>query len=146
MIRGLGDYKKEDDGNKKKTTSYTGGEKSGMAVENPPDNDIESIVQQAKQGGKDHAREGGSGATSLKITLYANGFVVGDGAFRNYEAPENQQFMKELKEGNVPSEIRKQYPKGLDVGLEDRRGDTFVPPPPPKYVAYQGEGQSLGGA
>jgi hypothetical protein len=45
MIRGLGDYKKEDDGNKKKTTSYTGGEKSGMAVENPPDNDIESIVQ-----------------------------------------------------------------------------------------------------
>ena len=145
MIRGLGDYKKEDEGSKKKTTSYTGGEKSGMAVENPPENDIESIVQQAKQGGKDHASEGGSG-TSLKITLYANGFVVGDGPFRNYEGPENQQFMKELKEGNVPSEIRKQYPKGLDVGLEDRRGDTFVPPPPPKYVAYQGEGQSLGGA
>ena len=135
MIRGLADYKEKEDTNKKKTTSYTGGEKSGMAVENPPSNDIESIVQQAKQGSKENAKEGGSG-TTLKITLYANGFVVGDGPFRNYEAPENQQFMKELKEGNVPSEIRKTYPKGLDVGLEDRRGDTFVPPPPPKYVAY----------
>jgi UBX domain-containing protein 1 len=48
MIRGLGDFKKEDDG-KKKTTSYTGGEKSGMAVENP--DDLESIINKAKQGG-----------------------------------------------------------------------------------------------
>ena len=36
MIRGLDDFKKkEDDKKKKTTTSYTGGEKSGMAVEYP---------------------------------------------------------------------------------------------------------------
>lgn len=53
MIRGLGDYKKDDDKSKKKTTAYTGGEKSGMAVENP--DDIEGIIEKAKQGGREHA-------------------------------------------------------------------------------------------
>ena len=33
MIKGLADYKKDDKNEKKKTTSYVGGEKSGMAVE-----------------------------------------------------------------------------------------------------------------
>ena len=36
MIKSLGDYKKDDKKEKKKkTTAYAGGEKSGMAVENP---------------------------------------------------------------------------------------------------------------
>ena len=53
MIRGLGDFKKDDNDKKKKTTSYTGGEKSGMAVENPdPVDDLEGIINKAKQGGK----------------------------------------------------------------------------------------------
>jgi UBX domain-containing protein 1 len=106
MIRGLGDFKNDKD-EKKKTTSYTGGEKSGMAVENPDNaDDIEALVQKAKEGGKEHAKEGG-GSTELKITLYSNGFKVGDGEFRPYDAPENQKFMKELKEGYVPEEVRK---------------------------------------
>ncbi len=45
----------------------------------------------------------------MKITLYANGFQVDGGEFRPYEAPENQQFMKELKDGYVPREIRAKY-------------------------------------
>ena len=53
--------------------------------------------------------------------------------------------MKELKEGYVPEEVRKQYKGGISVGLEDRRQEAFTPPPPPKYVAYSGAGQSLGG-
>lgn len=143
MIRGLGDFKNDkDDKKKKNSTSYTGGEKSGMAVENP--DDIEALVQKAREGGKEHAKEGG-GSTELKITLYSNGFKVGDGEFRPYDAPENQKFMKELKEGYVPEEVRKQYKGGISVGLEDRRQETFTPPPPPKYVAYSGAGQSLGG-
>ena len=46
MFRTLGDIHKEDkekNGDKKKTESYTGGEKSGMAVENP--DDIEGIIK-----------------------------------------------------------------------------------------------------
>lgn len=47
MIRGLGDYKKDnkDDKKGKKTTSYAGGDQSGIAVEN---DDIEAIVQKAR--------------------------------------------------------------------------------------------------
>ena len=94
MIRGLGDYKKEKDDDKKKksTNSYAGGEKSGLAVEHP--DDLENIMEQARQGGRQHQQEGG--ATDLKITLYSNGFVVADGPFRSYEAEESKEFMKEL--------------------------------------------------
>mmetsp|Transcript_27074 Transcript_27074/g.26133 ORF Transcript_27074/g.26133 Transcript_27074/m.26133 type:complete len:148 (+) Transcript_27074:269-712(+) len=54
--------------------------------------------------------------------------------------------MKELNEGYVPKEIQEKYKgKGVSVGLEDRRKDEYRPPTPPKYVAYSGEGQSMGG-
>jgi SEP domain len=86
MFKTLGDYKKGDDDKKKKTTAYAGGEKSGMAVENP--SDIDGIVEKARQGGQAH-NDSGSGKPQLKITLYSNGFVVGDGPFRVYDAPEN---------------------------------------------------------
>jgi hypothetical protein len=61
MFKSLSDYKdKKDDDKKKKTTSYTGGEKSGMAVENPDkQSDLESIMEKARQGGQQHASEGG---------------------------------------------------------------------------------------
>ena len=143
MIRGLGDFKKEEKKDDKKKTSYAGGEKSGMAVEHPTD--IDSIVEKARQGGKEHASEGKGGKTELKITLYSNGFVVGDGPFRQYDAPENVQFMKELNEGYVPNEIRDKYKGGISVGLEDKRQEAYRPPTPPKYVAYSGQGQSIGG-
>lgn len=49
MFRTLADMNKEEkkkDGKDDKKTSYTGGEKSGMAVENP--DDIEGVINQAK--------------------------------------------------------------------------------------------------
>lgn len=46
----------------------------------------------------------------------------------------------------MPDELRKNYPKGLSVALEDRRQRDYEPPPPPKYISFSGEGTSLGGA
>jgi len=46
MFKSLSDYKEKDDKKKKVTTSYVGGEKSGMAVENP--SDIDGIVEKAR--------------------------------------------------------------------------------------------------
>ena len=46
--------------------------------------------------------------------------------------------MKELNEGNVPKELRAKYPKGLNVAIDDKTADTYVPPPPPSYVAFSG--------
>lgn len=74
MIRGLGDYKKEEKKGKKKTTeAYAGGDQSGIAVEN---DDIESIVQKARVGRNDDLpRESdGKPKTELRIKLYSNGF------------------------------------------------------------------------
>ena len=50
MFRSLGDIRKEEEvkkGSTKNTESYSWGEKSGMAVENP--DDIDGIVKQAKE-------------------------------------------------------------------------------------------------
>jgi len=52
--------------------------------------------------------------------------------------------MKELNEGYVPKEIQDKYKGGVSVGLEDKRKEMYTPPPPPKYVAYSGQGMSLG--
>ena len=39
------------------------------------------------------------GELNCKITLYQNGFTVDDGPFREYNTPENQEFMKEMNKG-----------------------------------------------
>lgn len=124
-------------------------------MENP--DDIEGILAKAKQylnlnsnylyrGGQEHANEGKGGApkTELKITLYSNGFQIDDGPLREYNIPENQQFMKELNKGYVPKEIQNKYKGGVSVGLSDKRAEEFRPPTPPRYVAYSGSGQSMG--
>ncbi len=47
----------------------------------------------------------------------------------------------------IPKELRKKYPKGgLSVSLSDKTQDKYVPPPPPPYIAFGGEGTSLGGS
>lgn len=144
MIRSLNDYKKEEKKGKKDSESYAGGDQSGIAVSHG-NSDIDAIVEKARQGGREESKNGPP-KTELKIVLYSNGFQVDDGPFRPYEAEENKQFMKELNDGYVPKEIQDKYRgKGVSVGLEDKRKDAYRPPTPPKYVAYSGSGQSMGG-
>jgi len=54
--------------------------------------------------------------------------------------------MSELNKGYVPKELREKYNKPIGIALEDKRKEKKRPPTPPKYIAYSGEGQSLGGA
>jgi hypothetical protein len=51
--------------------------------------------------------------------------------------------MKDLKNNQIPSEIRKKYPKDLSIALDDQREYDYVPPPPPKYIPFSGEGVSM---
>lgn len=57
----------------------------------------------------------------IRITLYQNGFTIENGEFRDYNTPENKEFMKELNEGYVPKELRGKYNKPIGIALEDRR-------------------------
>ena len=154
MFRTLDDLKKGDKDKKKKAKKdeeekkdvdwYAGGTSSGMAVESGED--VEKIVSKAKENTSSGSGPGKEGI-QLKISLYENGFVVDDGEFRDYEGDKNKQFIKELSEGYVPKEIQTKYKgKQVDVSLEDKRTEKYRPPTPPPYVAYQGEGKSLGGA
>ena len=52
--------------------------------------------------------------------------------------------MKQLNEGYIPPQLRKKYPKGeLSVSLSDKTEEEYVPPPPPAYVEFSGQGVSL---
>ena len=73
MFRSLEDIRKEEKkggGDKKTTESYTGGEKSGMAVENP--DDIDGVIKQAKENSEKNREQDGKDKpdVEVRITLY----------------------------------------------------------------------------
>ena len=65
--------------------------------------------------------------------------------FRDYNTKENKKFMETLNKGYVPEELVKKYNQKIGVALEDRRKEKWISPPPSKYVAYSGQGASIGG-
>ncbi len=86
-----------------RTSSYTGGHRSGLAVENPDE-----------------------GRNVLKIRCYRNGFVVNSGPFRSLDVEDNRHFMDEVRAGRVPAELYDLVQKSggeLQVSIVDEQGD-----------------------
>ena len=82
----------------------------------------------------------------VKISLYANGFIVDEEDFRPYNTPEAEQFMKELNDSRVPTEIRHRTAgKKVLISLANYQTIDYRIPTPPKYVAFSGEGNTLSG-
>ena len=138
MIHGLNDLNKKGKEEKKKKTTdfYAGGQASGLAVSSP---DVDSIVNKASKESRAEKNE-----VNITITLYANGFTVNDGPFRDYRSPENQEFMANINQGRVPSELHSlTQGRPAAVSLQDRRSEEYQLPPPPKYVAFSGKGESV---
>ena len=83
------------------------------------------------------------------ITIYANGFIIGQGEFRDVKEAKNKQFLEDLKRGEVPDELNalcmKEWPGAGDVAVSliDKSAETFVPPKP-KFSFASSQGQSLG--
>jgi UBX domain-containing protein 1 len=147
MIHGLGDLKKKEERkeDRKSTDFFAGGQKSGLAVQSP--DDVESMLNRARQSGSDTGARPDPNEVTITVTLYENGFTVDDGPFRDYEAPENKRFIAEMNQNRVPGELlAKTKGKPVAVNLSDKRRERYVPPPPPKYVAFSGEGQRMSGA
>jgi UBX domain-containing protein 1 len=93
---------------------------------------------------------GGAGppADAVKVTFYRNGFTVGDGPLRDGKSPEDIAFMKDFEKGYCPKELQpdptsKGAGKPVNISVDDKRGEDFVPPPKPAYVAFSGEGHRL---
>ena len=110
---------------------------------------LSRIVQNAQAGGAAATRASPTEPenTVTRITLYRNGFMVDNGPFRDLHSLENRRFLEALASGFVPGELQQQKGLGdgeVSIGLEDRRSEDFVPPPPPAYVAFSGEAMSLG--
>lgn len=142
-FRTLDDLKKEEKKSKpdpRTANSYAGGQASGLAVSNP--DEVEELVRKAHSDTQTHGTSRQHpNEIEMKITLYSNGFIVNDGPFRDYEKPENKQFIAELQQQRVPSELLSSTRgRPVSVSLEDKRSEAYVPP---RYVAFSGEGMSV---
>jgi hypothetical protein len=125
------------------TDSFAGGHKSGLAVEYP-----------------------GRKKKGLRIEMYANGFIVGEGPFRPLSDPANAQFLQDLRSGSVPEELRPMATASggeLPIELAQFEGDydpskaprgfashaSVVPSTSqtdtPRPAIFSGTGSSLGG-
>ncbi|KAF4372595.1 hypothetical protein F8388_027268 [Cannabis sativa] len=144
---------------------YTGGEKSGMIVQDPSkDNDVDAIFDQARQLG---AVEGPvvppsssrsftgtgrllSGETVQStpqlvhnIVFWSNGFTVNDGPLRSMDDPENANFLESIKKSECPKELEPADRKS-SIHVNLIKMNENCPEPEKRKVPFQGVGRTLG--
>ncbi|KAJ9136395.1 hypothetical protein P3X46_033479 [Hevea brasiliensis] len=152
---------------------YTGGEKSGMLVQDPSKgNDVDAIFNQARQlgaveGPLDHFRPSpssrsftGTGrllsgetvptvpqqpeAMIHNIVFWTNGFTVNDGPLRRLDDPENASFLESIRKSECPKELEPADRRSsVHVNLI-RRDEQCPEPEKQRLVPFQGVGRTLG--
>ncbi|XP_015959050.1 plant UBX domain-containing protein 4 [Arachis duranensis] len=152
---------------------YTGGEKSGMLVQDPTKgNDVDAIFNQARQLGAverplDQLQEPprstsftGTGrllsgetvraasqqppeAVVHNIVFWSNGFTVNGGPLRSLDDPENASFLESIKKSECPRELEP-ADRRSSVNVNLIRRNEKFPEPEKHYVPFQGAGRTLG--
>ncbi|XP_020221583.1 plant UBX domain-containing protein 4 [Cajanus cajan] len=151
---------------------YTGGEKSGMLVQDPSKgNDVDAIFNQARQLGAverplDQLQEpprstsfAGTGrllsgettqstnqqpeAVVHNIIFWSNGFTVNDGPLRRLDDPENASFLESIKKSECPKELEP-ADRRSSVNVNLIRRNENCPEPEKQHVPFQGVGRTLG--
>eukprot|EP01006_Ploeotia_vitrea_P009692 TRINITY_DN23844_c0_g1_i1.p1 TRINITY_DN23844_c0_g1~~TRINITY_DN23844_c0_g1_i1.p1 ORF type:complete len:258 (-),score=153.43 TRINITY_DN23844_c0_g1_i1:609-1382(-) len=152
-IHGLGSVSSGNNKNPKQKNEFftSQGHQSGTGVLRPTERDaMGNLISAARA----NSGAGAPGATANNIgviTVYANGFIIGDGEFRDSSEAENKAFVDDLLAGEVPRELEKEVKKqfgntvsSVGVQLVDKSKETYVPPKP-KFSFANSKGQSLGG-
>lgn len=129
----------------------------GMADEKK-DTENEELAQQGATSGTavirardiiDAARnQGADGVDSptAVITLYSNGFMLGESEFKAFSNPENQEFAEDLRNGVVPrameAMVKAECPDATQIGVQlvDKSGEEFEEP----FKAFSTAGHSMG--
>jgi len=131
----------EKDGSKR---NFNGGEKSGLSLQAPPDEDKDAFkkIQQLASAGN----SGPLPDNHVVVTVYRDGFTVGDGPFRPLSDPLNKKFMDDMAAGRSPPELQGKDEEPLHVAVHDKRGEDYKGPPAPARENFSGEGNTLGGS
>ncbi|KAI9123760.1 hypothetical protein K1719_005060 [Acacia pycnantha] len=151
---------------------YTGGEKSGMLVQDPTKgNDVDAIFNQARQLGaverpldqlQDPPRSTSFTGTARllsgetvqstsqqpesfvhNIVFWSDGFTVNDGPLRRLDDPENASFLESIKKSECPKELEP-ADKRSSVNVNLIRRTEKYPEPEKRHVSFQGVGRTLG--
>jgi len=145
-IKSLYDEAVSDDDNKKQTQSYAGGEKSGIAIENP----IDSIS-------KDRVMQGDASDAAAIITIYRNGLLC-NGEFYPRDDPRAKKIVDDMKKGYLPQGLINSAPdeKEVQVAVQQRTFEDYDDSNLSEIAIldsndsdgpeqFPGEGKSLGG-
>ena len=146
MFHTLDDYKdknpdeKAEKDKRKTTDSYTGGKSSGIAVENPEEDDWMKKLKK-----HDNKEQFSKTKNKIRLTVYKNGFIIDDGEFRKKDDPANKKFMEEVEKGYIQNELIKKGYTDLGIEMDDQREKNYEPPKEEKkFQAFTGAGKSLG--
>lgn len=134
--------KEEEEKGKKPENFFNGGDKSGLAMEHPDQtkdawNRMEELASQRS--------EDPVPSDARNVTVYRNGFTVDNGPFRSLSDPLNKKFMDEMALGRCPAELQVSPDKPVHVAVSDKRGEDYKEPTASSYMAFPGEGNTLGG-
>ena len=138
--------KKDEDQDQDGQAFYAGGsEHSGQQILGPsgaPERRIvEHFLNQAMR--QAQTEPANPSANTLPVTMYRNGFTVGDESeLRDFES--NKEFLECLLRGEVPPELSSQARDGqVDVKINDKRFQDYTPQQRPRQV-FSGTGHRLG--
>merc|ERR1719235_996042 len=75
-----------------------------------------------------HASSSGPASGAYQITLWRNGFTIGDGPLRPLSDPLNKKFVDDIARGQCPDELKGVGDSDVPVSVHDKRGEDYKEP------------------
>ncbi|XP_066996283.2 NSFL1 cofactor p47 [Anabrus simplex] len=88
---------------------------------------------------------GDSDSSQVTLKLWKEGFNINDGPLREYDDPENSQFLDSVRQGLIPPELTSNVGNAVvHLNLEDHHHESFTSFRAPKVRPFSGQGHILG--